>query len=396
MVATADMRQPGHGPVLQPLYREAVVSPDALAAGMEADGRAGADPFLLRHLAARLDARLLTELQDAIGGGGPLDPVGRVPRLHVGLTLPGILSDGFAETARLCRRLGAALGVEVALIDACADAAAFGRARERLAELGALLVLGSISHLALLMTRPWALRPDLMKLDWSPRLPELPGEERARVAAALDEAGPHRMVLARADTEAALRWGLSAGIRRFQGRHVDAMLGAGTAGGLPDRPGLHAAAMRRTGRGAGAGRARGLRVAPAARRRRPTMSGVTRTVAPERPPGRTIATTRWPRPGGWPPLVRECAASGIARRGLLLRLSRLPEALSRPAPSAPRRGGARSADRRRPGAGFPAARTATSSWCGAATRRRRCGQRWTRCAPLFADAGEACPTPTPW
>ena len=33
-------------------------------------------------------------------------------------------------------------------------------------------------------------------------------------------------MLARADTEAALRWGMANGIRRFQGRHADAMLAA--------------------------------------------------------------------------------------------------------------------------------------------------------------------------
>ena len=38
--------------------------------------------------------------------------------------------------------------------------------------------------------------------------------------------GTDKVVLHHAETEAALRWGLAHGIRRFQGRHVDAMLGA--------------------------------------------------------------------------------------------------------------------------------------------------------------------------
>jgi hypothetical protein len=38
---------------------------------------------------------------------------------------------------------------------------------------------------------------------------------------------PNRIVLHRAETEAAVTWGQSQGISRFQGRHVDAMLGAG-------------------------------------------------------------------------------------------------------------------------------------------------------------------------
>ena len=73
-----------------------------------------------------------------------------------------------------------------------------------------------------MLTVPAALAPDLVKLDWHPTVPE--------GARTLDEAvaalGPDRVVLARAETEAALAWGLARGIRRFQGRHVDAMLAA--------------------------------------------------------------------------------------------------------------------------------------------------------------------------
>jgi hypothetical protein len=65
-----------------------------------------------------------------------------------------------------------------------------------------------------------------MKLEWSPRLPDLADAARAAVQEAIGQAGPARLVQQRADSEAAIRWGLAHGIRRFQGRHVDQMLAA--------------------------------------------------------------------------------------------------------------------------------------------------------------------------
>jgi hypothetical protein len=117
--------------------------------------------------------------------------------------------------------------IEVALVEACGDAAAFGHARGVLADAGLPLVLDGVSYLALLLAQPDALCPDLLKLDWSPVLPDLRSEERQQVAAALARIGPDRVVLHHADTEAALCWGMAQGLRRFQGRHVDAILAAG-------------------------------------------------------------------------------------------------------------------------------------------------------------------------
>ncbi len=221
---------------LRPLYREVTFSIDALEARIAATGQATADPFLFRHLAGRLDRRMLAVLADAAGTGTVLDIAagGRgAPPLHINLTLPGILSDTFARFAMLCRSFGAPVGVEVALVEACSDPAAFGRARRVLAESGLALVLDGVSHLALMLTRPCALRADLVKLDWSPRLAELAAEERLQVAAALERIGPHHVILHRAETETALRWGLAQGIRRFQGRYVDAMLAAGRTMACP-------------------------------------------------------------------------------------------------------------------------------------------------------------------
>jgi EAL domain-containing protein (putative c-di-GMP-specific phosphodiesterase class I) len=220
---------------LQPLFREVSFSIAALEGRIPAvspgsESLGGSDPFLFRHLAARLDQRVLAVLCDEIGRGGPLDLIqalpGNAPMLHLNLTVPGILSPGFGRLVGLCAGTKLRFGVEISLLEATSDSQSFAEARSRLAEAGIGLVLDGVSHLALLLSQPWALRPALLKLDWSPRLPELPEEERQAIDAALAQIGTNKVVLHHAETEAALRWGLAHGIRRFQGRHVDAMLGA--------------------------------------------------------------------------------------------------------------------------------------------------------------------------
>lgn len=210
---------------LQPLYREVTFNVAALEGRLSAMGRASADPYLFRHLASRLDGRMLDALEEDLQVGGPLTHGARDdggPALHLNLTLAGVLSPKFARFAGACRAASARVGVELQLMEACADPASFARARGILRAAGLGLILDGVSDLALQLTAPLTLQPDLVKLDWSPRLLSADAE----LGEALARVGPSRLVLHRAETEAAMAWGLAHGIRRFQGRHVDAMLGA--------------------------------------------------------------------------------------------------------------------------------------------------------------------------
>lgn len=225
---TAVLLMPGSRSRLRPLFREVTFSVAVLEARIAAVGQANADPFLFRHLASRLDGRMLDVLRQDLKVNGPLTAGARDlgPTLHLNLTLSGILSDRFAQFAATCRAVGAQVGVEISLVEACGDPEAFVMARTRLRLAGLALVLDGVSHHALMLTMPMVLEPDLVKLDWSPRLPEAgPAIEHALAAL-----GGSRVVLHRAETEEALSWGLAHGIHRFQGRHVDAMLAAGRIG----------------------------------------------------------------------------------------------------------------------------------------------------------------------
>ena len=209
---------------MRPLYRELIFANGGLT-----------DPFLARHLARRFDRRLLQALLAEHAAGGPLDATA-ILRLHINLSLPALLSD--AAAALFQQHQGAPLGVEVPLLEAAADPVAFARARARLTDAGITLVLDAVSYRALLLTNPAALQPDLLKLDWSPLLPNLPETDRQTLEETLARLGPDRLILAGADTEIALRWSRAQGIARFQGRHVDAMLAASRVSLCPEAPRL--------------------------------------------------------------------------------------------------------------------------------------------------------------
>ena len=226
----------GRPPRFRPLFRELGFRLPALAARFPPAREALADPFLFRHLAFHLDQRMLALLEtvlpaEKLSYDQTKDPlwVRGVPAglaLHLNLTLGTVLGQGFGRFAKICRALDVTLGVTIALIEAVADAESFARARATLAEAGFRLVLDGVSHLALPLCRPEALAPDLLKLEWSERMGTLAAAEKRAFAASLAAIGPERIVLQRADAENAVLWGLAHGIRRFQGRHVDVMLGA--------------------------------------------------------------------------------------------------------------------------------------------------------------------------
>ncbi len=209
---------------IRPLFREITYATAALQAEAGSDPF-DADPFLLRHFAARLEERVLSALPDEVGRRGALDPLGGPP-LHLNLAPESVTTGAFATVVELCRARKVGLGVEIALVDAAADPESYAAARAILAACGVACVIDHLSLLALRLARPAALAPDLVKLEWTSRLARLSGSEARELEAALVEIGVERVLLIGADAEAPLQWGLAHGIRRFQGRHVDAMLAA--------------------------------------------------------------------------------------------------------------------------------------------------------------------------
>ncbi len=215
-----------------PLFRELRVSTQALEAKAAAAGHVTADPFLFRHLLAKIGQMTLETLLDDLREGSPMLawlPFGR-PMLHLNMDVQTVLSPMFDELSALASALGACIAIEIAFVEVCADTEAFLEARDRIRAAKFHVVLDDVSQHALAVTRPAVLQPDLLKLDWSRQLP-MAGAAFDR---ALAEFSPAKVILHKADTEEAMRWGIARGIRRFQGRHVDAILAAGRIAACPE------------------------------------------------------------------------------------------------------------------------------------------------------------------
>jgi hypothetical protein len=229
---TAIALRPGRGQPLSarlaPLFRELTISMSALQE-QQSTAASISDPFLFRHFATRLDARMLELLQADLEQGG------RVTRaalrqglpLHLNLTLEGIVSPAFARLVQVAKRSGAKVGVEISLMDAMSDLALMDYAKSLLGMAGFPLVLDGLDHTALILTHPAGLRPDMVKLTWSPLLAASPPKLQAAIDAAIERLTPGRIVLVRAEAEDALVWGQSRGIAHYQGFFLDAVQAAG-------------------------------------------------------------------------------------------------------------------------------------------------------------------------
>ncbi len=228
--------QPGrHLPLtarLAPLYRELTLVRGALTGHPEA-AEALADPYLFRHFAAGLDVRMLNHLQQDLEHGGQLTrgALRQKLRLHLNLTLQGIVSPEFARFVQTARSSGGKFGIEISMMAAAADPDMMDYARRLLDMAGFLLVVDELDHVGLTMTRPAALQPALVKLGWSPRLADAPHDVKMAIEGAITRIGPERLVLHHADSEAALLWGQAHGIMRFQGFFLDAVQAAARIAG---------------------------------------------------------------------------------------------------------------------------------------------------------------------
>lgn len=207
-----------------PIYREVRFALPVLKARAAASGYPTSDQFLFRHLIAKLDSAMLAATTADLDYDRPMlsgVPGGNIV-LHVNMSIEAVLSPAFAALADAAAHMQARIAVEIGLLETFADTDAFVQARSRVKEAGFALVLDDVTHHALLVTRPAELGCDWLKLDWSRQI----AQSGASLDRALQDFGPAKVILQNADTEEAVRWGIARGIRRFQGRHIDAILAA--------------------------------------------------------------------------------------------------------------------------------------------------------------------------
>lgn len=188
----------------------------AAAAGLDLT----ADRWLFQYFTRAVDEAILYALPGTEAFQKP-------ERLSLNLNIESINSASFkglvSELAPEQRLIA-----EVPLIDVVTNLQGYYRARDLLHEGGHSLLIDGLapSNLSSLDFR--LLNPDFVKVMWSADLAASAASGVAPLQASLGELDISRVILARAGSEAAIRWGRNQGISAFQGVWTDAALGTVT------------------------------------------------------------------------------------------------------------------------------------------------------------------------
>ncbi|MCB2099403.1 MAG: hypothetical protein KDE22_00935 [Rhodobacterales bacterium] len=183
-------------------------------------------PWLFQYLTETLDKRLLL-----IMARRGLDAA--EPAISLNLNIATVLSREFQNFHRAMGARSARVFIEFQLVDVFGDMGAFTYARDNLRDNGYRVVIDGLTPMTLQFFEPAALDADLVKMFWGQEDLNQADEDRTnRLRESLRMVGPDRVVLALAESEEAVKWGLQMGLSRFQGHYVDRIVEAMRAKGL--------------------------------------------------------------------------------------------------------------------------------------------------------------------
>jgi len=124
--------------------------------------------------------------------------------------------------------------IEMQVIDIFSDMNAYRLARDMLRERGYRILIDGLNPLAINFFDPAYMQADYLKIAWGP---EFVGDEQdekvAEMRRIVSHAGKDGVVLARVDSQDAIRWGAQLGISRYQGYFIDKLVQAMKAQSQP-------------------------------------------------------------------------------------------------------------------------------------------------------------------
>lgn len=177
-----------------------------------------ASPWLFQYLTETLDKRLLAVLVE--------DDFNEVhDPLSINLNISTVLSRDFQNFHRAVDGHMSKIIVEFQIIDIFSDMKNYAYARDSLQERGYRVVVDGLNPLSLQYFEPAFLQSDFIKISWGPEFTGDEEESRLKeMSEVIAKAGRNSMILARVDSEKAVKWGLNLGISRFQGFFIDKLV----------------------------------------------------------------------------------------------------------------------------------------------------------------------------
>ena len=202
-------------------FQEFYMSIADLQKALAADVDLLSNRWLFQHLSEVLDQQVLGVLRDADFRVLP-------KAFSLNLNMATIQTEAFQKfEARVRGKAG--LVVEFQLVDVFNNLDGFFRARDQLRAHGHKALLDGMSPVTLQFIDAELFDTDYVKLSWSGDLVD--DIRTAEVQHALGPVGFDKVILSRCDSETAVSWGLSVGIRMFQGHFLDRVISATTMAG---------------------------------------------------------------------------------------------------------------------------------------------------------------------
>ena len=177
-----------------------------------------ASPCLFQYLTETLDKRMLAILGNRDFNKLPFN-------ISINLNVSTILSRGFQKFDQIVGKNTSKVIVEVQIQDIFADMGAFAQARDTLQERGYKIVIDGLSPLALQFFDPGLLKADFIKINWDSLYEgEVDPVRMNDLGKVIESAGKEGVILARVNTNKAIKWGMELGIAKFQGFFVDSLM----------------------------------------------------------------------------------------------------------------------------------------------------------------------------
>ena len=171
-----------------------------------------ADRWLFQYLTQILDKKTLSAFKSAEIKNWPQG-------ISINLNLSSVNSKEFQDFSNKFIKNDQQIIVEIQMMEVMNNLNLYKEVKESLHEKGYKVLLDSLNPTSLSMLNLESLSPDMIKLFWEPLLEY--NKEDENVKSAISQLGAENVILAKCDSETSLKWGLSYGIKSYQGPYID-------------------------------------------------------------------------------------------------------------------------------------------------------------------------------
>ncbi|MDP6428732.1 MAG: hypothetical protein QGH73_06430 [Rhodospirillales bacterium] len=200
------------------LFREKFVSIAELQRRVAPGFNLVSNPWLFQHLTETIDRRVMAAMAR--------DDFAKISgNISLNLNVKSVLSKDFQRFDEAVAEHTGKFIIEMQKIDVFSDIENFTYARNWLRDRGYRVLLDGLNPLSLQYFDPGLLGADYYKVAWGTEFVETESKEaHAETAALVEKIGPECFILGRTDSEGAMSWALTLGIRRFQGFFIDRLV----------------------------------------------------------------------------------------------------------------------------------------------------------------------------